>query len=64
MARVDFFYVDDRVLINEINTIPGFTAVSMFPYVWATRGVDAPQLVDRLLSLALEAADSEARFAP
>jgi D-alanine-D-alanine ligase len=64
MARIDFFYVDGRVLVNEINTIPGFTAVSMFPYVWATQGIDAPQLVDRLLSLALEAADSEARFAP
>src|SRR5919106_1206995 len=62
MARVDFFYADGRVLVNEINTIPGFTSASMFPYVWATQGVAAPQLVDRLLSLALEAADSEAKF--
>jgi D-alanine-D-alanine ligase len=64
MARVDFFYADGRVLLNEINTIPGFTAASMFPYVWACQGVEAPQLVDRLLALALEAADSEARFSP
>ena len=64
MARVDFFYVDGRVLVNEINTIPGFTSASMFPYVWATQGVAAPELVDRLLSLALEATDSEAHFAP
>jgi D-alanine-D-alanine ligase len=64
MARVDFFYVDGRVLVNEINTIPGFTAASMFPHVWTTQGVSAQQLVDRLLSLALEAADSEARFSP
>ena len=64
MARVDFFHVDGRVLVNEINTIPGFTAASMFPHVWATQGIDAPQLVDRLLALALEAADSEGRFSP
>lgn len=64
MARVDFFYADGQVLLNEINTIPGFTAASMFPYVWACQGVEAPQLVDRLLALALEAADSEARFSP
>jgi D-alanine-D-alanine ligase len=64
MARVDFFYVDGRVLVNEINTIPGFTSASMFPHVWATHGVSAPQLVDRLLTLALEAADSNAHFSP
>ena len=64
MARVDFFYVDGRVLVNEINTIPGFTAASMFPHIWATQGVSAAELVDRLLSLALEAADSEARYSP
>ncbi|HSK98581.1 MAG TPA: D-alanine--D-alanine ligase family protein, partial [Euzebyales bacterium] len=64
MARVDFFYADGRVLLNEINTIPGFTPASMFPYVWACEGVPAPKLVDRLLALALEAADSEARFSP
>ena len=66
MARVDFFYLDetDELLINEINTIPGFTPVSMFPYVWQTQGVTYPQLIDRLLSLALEAGATEERYGP
>jgi D-alanine-D-alanine ligase len=64
MARVDFFYVDGRVLLNEINTIPGFTAASMFPRIWASQGVTAAELVDRLLGFALEAADGDAHFSP
>ena len=66
MARVDFFYHEGRsqVLLNEINTIPGFTAASMFPRVWATQGYDDAALVDRLVELALEAGRSDARFAP
>jgi D-alanine-D-alanine ligase len=53
-ARVDFFVLDDgRVVINEVNTIPGFTPISMFPRMWAASGVDYPELVDRLLRLAL-----------
>ncbi len=64
MARVDLFYADGRVLVNEINTIPGFTAASMFPYVWAIQGMTPGQLVDRLLELALEAADSSGRYSP
>lgn len=64
MARVDLFYLDGEVLLNEINTIPGFTAASMFPYVWERRGVSAEQLVDRLLALALEAAEATGRFSP
>jgi D-alanine-D-alanine ligase len=64
MARVDLFYADGRVLLNEINTIPGFTAASMFPYVWATQGLAAPALIERLLDLALEAADTDGRFSP
>ena len=66
MARVDFFYLEDtgELLINEINTIPGFTAASMFPYVWQAQGVTYPQLVDRLLALAMEAAEAEARYGP
>jgi D-alanine-D-alanine ligase len=53
-ARVDFFVGDDgAVLVNEVNTIPGFTPVSMFPRVWAASGVDYPELVDRLLRAAL-----------
>jgi D-alanine-D-alanine ligase len=66
MARVDFFYLEEaqRVLVNEINTIPGFTPVSMFPYLWASQGLAYPRLLDRLLDLALEAAHSQGRYAP
>ena len=54
LARVDFFVLpDERVVINEINTMPGFTPSSMFPRMWAATGVDYPELVDRLLTLAL-----------
>lgn len=56
LARVDFFYVEQtgEILINEINTIPGFTATSMYPLLWAATGVSFPQLVDRLIQLAIE----------
>jgi D-alanine-D-alanine ligase len=66
MARVDFFYVEatGALFVNEINTIPGFTAASMFPAVWAAEGRSYPQLVDDLLALALRAARAEARYAP
>jgi len=54
LARVDFFVTPDlEVYLNEINTMPGFTATSMFPRMWAASGVDYPALVDRLLQLAL-----------
>jgi D-alanine-D-alanine ligase len=54
LARVDFFWSPARgVLINEINTMPGFTTRSMFPRMWAASGLDYPALVDRLLQLAL-----------
>jgi len=54
LARVDVFVLPDgSVLVNEVNTMPGFTPVSMFPRMWAATGVDYPQLVDRLLQLAL-----------
>ena len=53
-ARVDFFVRDDgAVTVNEVNTIPGFTPVSMFPLMWAATGVDYPSLVDRLIGSAL-----------
>jgi D-alanine-D-alanine ligase len=56
IARVDFFYVEatGEVLINEINTMPGFTATSMYPQLWAASGVSFPDLVDRLVQLAQE----------
>ena len=54
LARVDFFYLPDgQVLLNEVNTMPGFTTRSMFPRVWAASGLDYPALVDRLIQLAL-----------
>ncbi|MGA8845883.1 MAG: D-alanine--D-alanine ligase family protein [Nocardioides sp.] len=54
LARVDFFVLPDgSLVINEINTMPGFTPTSMFPQMWAESGVDYPALVDRLLHLAL-----------
>ena len=55
LARVDFFVREDgSVLVNEVNTMPGFTPVSMFPRMWAAAGVDYPALVDRLLRTALQ----------
>lgn len=54
LARVDFFVLADQtVVINELNTMPGFTPSSMFPRMWAASGLDYPALVDRLLQLAL-----------
>ncbi|MBI4592689.1 MAG: D-alanine--D-alanine ligase [Candidatus Rokubacteria bacterium] len=54
MARVDFFLEGDRLLVNEINTIPGFTATSAYARMWEASGLDYVRLVDRLLQLALE----------
>ncbi len=55
LARVDFFVADDgRVLVNEVNTIPGFTARSMYPLMWERAGLPAPELADALVRLALE----------
>ena len=53
LARVDMFIKGDDIIINEINTMPGFTPISMFPRMWAATGVDYPELVDGLLKDAL-----------
>jgi D-alanine-D-alanine ligase len=59
LARVDFFLGTDpetgadRLVINEVNTMPGFTPISMFPRMWAASGVRYPELVDRLVQTAL-----------
>ncbi|MHB0929707.1 MAG: D-alanine--D-alanine ligase family protein [Candidatus Nanopelagicales bacterium] len=54
LARVDFFVRDDgEVIINEVNTMPGFTPISMFPRLWAASGVAYPELIDILISDAL-----------
>ena len=55
MARVDFFVkTDGQVLVNEINTIPGFTKISMYPKMWEASGISYPKLIDRLIQLALQ----------
>lgn len=63
LARVDFFLERDgeRLLVNEINTMPGFTAASMFPRLWEASGVALPRLLDRLIALALERHAARAR---
>ncbi len=54
LARVDFFYTPaGEWILNEINTMPGFTPASAFPQMWAASGLDYPALVDRLLQTAL-----------
>jgi D-alanine-D-alanine ligase len=60
MARVDFFYREpDEVILNEINTIPGFTQVSMYPKMWEASGLRYADLIDRLIELAIERHGSE-----
>lgn len=55
MARVDFLVEgEDRIYINEINTLPGFTSISMYPTLWRHSGVPLPKLVDRLVQIARE----------
>ena len=55
LARVDFFVLDgERVVVNEVETMPGFTATSMFPLLWQESGLSYPELVERLVRLALE----------
>jgi D-alanine-D-alanine ligase len=56
MARVDFLLesANGRLYINEINTIPGFTSISMYPKMWEATGVPYSELIDRLIALALE----------
>jgi D-alanine-D-alanine ligase len=56
LARVDFFveHKTNRVIINEINTMPGFTSISMYPKLWEASGVSYSELIDRLIQLAIE----------
>ena len=57
LSRVDFFvtYEDERVVFNEINTLPGFTSISMYPKLFAASGIPGDQLIDELIDLAVEA---------
>jgi D-alanine-D-alanine ligase len=66
LARVDFFLGTapdgtDTLVINEVNTMPGFTPISMFPRMWAASGVAYPELVDRLIATALASGSRPAR---
>src|SRR5207237_2533852 len=56
LARVDFLMEPrtGRIYVNEINTMPGFTAISMYPKLWAASGVTYPELIGRLIQLGLE----------
>jgi D-alanine-D-alanine ligase len=61
MARVDFFFREpEDVFVNEINTIPGFTHISMYPKLWEASGLPYPELIDRLVTLAVERGEREA----
>ena len=64
MARVDFFFEENGrgLLVNEINTIPGFTPISMYPQMWAASGVAYSELVDRLVDQALRRAARRSQF--
>jgi len=63
MARVDFFYTSDgQFLVNEVNTIPGFTPISMYPMLWEASGLSYAQLIDELVKLALERHERRSHF--
>jgi D-alanine-D-alanine ligase len=64
MARVDFFLErsTDRVLVNELNTMPGFTAISMYPKLWEASGLSLPRLLDELIRLALARKERRGRL--
>lgn len=63
MARVDFFLTEDnRLVVNEINTIPGFTKISMYPKLWQISGIPYRELIDRLIQLALARHQREQRL--
>jgi D-alanine-D-alanine ligase len=56
MARIDFFVDEDSgdFYLNEINTIPGFTSISMYPGLWGESGISYPELLEKLIELAIE----------
>jgi len=64
MARVDFLLesASEKLYINEINTIPGFTSISMYPKMWEYSGLPMPKLIDRLIQLALERSAAKKRL--
>jgi D-alanine-D-alanine ligase len=55
LSRVDFFVTaEGRIVLNEINTLPGFTSISMYPKLWEASGLPYSKLIDRLIQLGLE----------
>jgi D-alanine-D-alanine ligase len=63
LARVDFFVEDgERVLVNELNTMPGFTPTSVFPKLWGLSGLSFPDLCDQLVALGVERHERESRY--
>ncbi|MDR0677594.1 MAG: D-alanine--D-alanine ligase [Holosporaceae bacterium] len=63
MARVDFFITkDSRILLNEVNTIPGFTKISMYPKLWEASGVSYRELLDKLITLAISRYDRDKKL--
>ena len=63
MARVDFFVEKKagKIYLNEVNTIPGFTSISMYPKMWEASGIPFRELIDKLIELALEMHREKAR---
>ncbi|MDD5433651.1 MAG: ATP-grasp domain-containing protein, partial [Candidatus Pacebacteria bacterium] len=63
MGRVDFFVKNNgEVIINEINTIPGFTKISMYPKLWEVSGISYTELLDKLISLAIDRFNKEQKL--
>ena len=62
LARVDFFVEDDTVLVNELNTMPGFTETSVYAALFAASGIPYPELLDRLVALALERHEAQRAY--
>ena len=63
LGRVDFFLTKDgRMYVNEINTLPGFTKISMYPKLWEASGINYTELIDRLITLAIERFEKEQKI--
>ena len=59
-GSIDFFLTEDgQVYLNQFNTVPGYSSVSIFPRLWEAAGVSMPELIDRLIQLAFEKSDVE-----
>ena len=54
MARIDFLLSGQKIYLNELNTIPGFTNISMYPKLWRASGLSYPRLLDQLIKLAIQ----------